>query len=304
MASSTINILSFDIEEWFHPEIFAGRYPRESWDRLEARVQKNTELILNFLSRKRLKATLFFMGWVAEKYPDLVRAAVQEGHEIASHGYAHVMINKFATREDFRADLRQSIQILSELAGEPVIGFRAPTFSVTKKTLWALPIMFEEGIRYDSSVFPILHDRYGIPDAPREPYMIFRQGQEGITEYPMTTVRVGKFNLPLGGGGYLRLYPFKFSLMLMKRCATEGRPIMFYAHPWEFDVDAPRVDLGWVGKIRHYHAIDKFLQRLDVITDLFPFTSFKEARRQKLLQVNGEALSASGTPREELEMPL
>lgn len=272
----TVNILSFDIEEWFHPEIFAGRYPISEWERLESRVRRNTDIILEFLVRKKLTATFFILGWVAERFPDIVRDTASAGHEIASHGYSHQMVTKMSP-EEFRADLRRSLDILNALSPEPVVGFRAPTFSITDDSRWALPIMYEEGIRFDSSVFPIHHDRYGIPDAPRDPYPIYRNGTDVIYEYPMTTVRVGSLNLPCSGGGYFRLYPFQLSLHLMKRCAREGRPIIFYAHPWEFDTGMPHVDLGVVSRIRHYANIDKFLKRLDTVTGMFPFAAFRDA---------------------------
>jgi polysaccharide deacetylase family protein (PEP-CTERM system associated) len=270
------NILSFDIEEWFHPEIFAGKFPREEWSHLESRVKRNTEIILKFLSKKGLKTTFFFLGWVAEKYPGIVLDAVQEGHEIASHGYAHSMITKL-TPDEFRQDLRKSLSILKSLSNNPVVGYRAPTFSVTRQTQWALPIMLNEGIQYDSSVFPIHHDRYGIPDAPRKPYIIYQEGDKELWEYPMTTVRLGKFNMPCSGGGYFRLYPFSLSFNLMNRCQQENRPIIFYAHPWEFDTGLPKIKLSFLGGIRHYAGIHKFMERLDIITDHFYFTSFKEA---------------------------
>jgi polysaccharide deacetylase family protein (PEP-CTERM system associated) len=276
--SEVTNILSFDIEEWFHPEIFSGKFSREKWDHLESRIQQNTDIILTFLSKKRLKATFFFLGWIAEKYPGIVSNAVQEGHEIASHGYAHSMINNL-TSDEFRKDLRKSLHILKSLSNKPVVGYRAPTFSVTKQTQWALPIMLQEGILYDSSVFPIHHDRYGIPDAPREPYIIYRKGDKELWEYPMTTVRLGKFNLPCSGGGYFRLYPFPLSFNLMTRCQRENRPVIFYAHPWEFDSGQPKVKLSFLGTLRHYIGINKLLERLDIITDHFYFTSFKEAYR-------------------------
>lgn len=278
-----MNILSFDIEEWFHPEIFNGMFPQSSWDKLEPRVEKNTEIILNFLNRKRLRATFFFVGWVAEKYPQLVQAVAQEGHEIGSHSYAHSMITKM-TPESFREDLKRSLDVLNSLSNHSVIGFRAPTFSITKETLWAIPILFEEGIRYDSSVFPIYHDRYGIPDAPREPYQIYKNGDEGVWEYPMTTVQFGNFNLPVGGGGYFRLYPFSLTQYLMKKCIREGRNLIFYAHPWEFDLGLPRVKMGVLKSLRHYTGIKKFLDRLDRLTDLFPFTSFREVLSSRVQQ--------------------
>ena len=270
------NILSFDIEEWFHPEIFRGKFSRDQWNHLESRVEANTEIILTFLSKKNLKATFFFLGWVAEKYPHLVTNAVQEGHEIASHGYGHEMITQMQP-EEFRSDLRKSLQILNSLSAEPVVGYRAPTFSVTNDTLWALPIMIEEGIRYDSSVFPIYHDRYGIPDAPRLPYQIYQHNQATLTEYPMTTVSIGKYNLPCSGGGYFRLFPFWLTKKLIQHCQGNKRPIIFYAHPWEFDTGLPQINLGLLGKIRHYNGINKFLKHLDIITDMYPFTSFQAA---------------------------
>lgn len=271
-----VNILSFDIEEWFHPEILADRFPMKIWNGLEPRVERNTDVILNFLSRKNLKATFFFLGWVAEKYPQLVKRTCQEGHEIACHGYAHNMITKMS-EEEFRKDLQKSLGILNSLSDSPVRGFRAPTFSLTEKTKWAVPIMFEEGIRFDSSIFPIHHDRYGIPDAPRKPFVLYSQGAEKIVEYPMTTIKVGTYNLPFGGGGYFRLYPLKLTLGLMNKRQKEKNPVIFYAHPWEFDTDLPDVPLGFFGKIRHYAGIHKFLQRLEIIAEMFPFTSFKEA---------------------------
>ena len=150
--SSYSNILSFDIEDWFHPEIFSGKFPLDQWDKLESRVRRDTDIILNFLSKRNLKSTFFILGWVAEKYPQIVKDAVSAGHEIGSHGYSHRMITQM-NPESFREDLRRSLDVLNDLSPDPVVGFRAPTFSITEKTQWALPIMFEEGIRYDSSGF-------------------------------------------------------------------------------------------------------------------------------------------------------
>jgi len=277
-----INVISFDIEDWFHPEVFEGRFPLETWPSLEGRVQRNTEIILNFLQRKKLKATFFFLGWIAEQYPELVKNVAAEGHEIASHGYSHTMITKL-TPEAFRNELRRSLGILRELSGQPVVGFRAPTFSVVKETMWAIPIMFEEGIRYDSSIFPIHHDRYGIPDAPREPFIIYQKDGERLIEFPMTTVKLFGFNFPFGGGGYFRLYPFWLSRALMKKCVREGRPIIFYAHPWEFDTQLPKVDLNFLSKYRHYTGIKKFIERLNIVTDMFEFTAFRDAGLERYI---------------------
>ena len=271
-----VNILSFDIEDWFHPEVFEDRFPMATWEQLESRVERNTEIILTFLQRKQLHATFFILGWVAEKHPQLVKAIAEEGHEIACHSYSHTMITKL-TPQSFREELQRSLSILREISQQPVVGFRAPTFSVVKQTLWALPIMFEAGIRYDSSIFPIYHDRYGIPDAPREPFVIYYQEGISLIEYPMTTVKLMGMNFPFGGGGYFRLYPFWLSRQLMKKCVQEGRPIIFYAHPWEFDTNLPKVNLNFLSKIRHYTGIKKFIERLDAVTDMFPFTAFRDA---------------------------
>ncbi len=280
-----VNVISFDIEDWFHPEVFEGRFPMETWDSLESRVERNTEIILTFLQKKKIKATFFFLGWVAEKFPRLVKNVAEEGHEIASHGFSHTMITKL-TPEEFRQELKHSLTILRETSNQPVVGFRAPTFSVVKETLWAIPIMFEEGIRYDSSIFPIHHDRYGIPDAPREPFVIYQENHERLIEFPMTTVKLMGFNFPFGGGGYFRLYPFWLSKTLMKQCVREGRPIIFYAHPWEFDTQLPKVSLNFISKYRHYTGIKKFIERLHIVTDMFPFTTFRDAGLEKLIKDN------------------
>lgn len=270
------NILSFDIEDWFHPEIFDPRFPIGTWNKLESRVQKNTELILNFLLKKKLKATFFFLGWVAENCPKLVRNVAADGHEIGSHGYSHTRINRLSESQ-FKKELKLSIEILSSITGRKVEGFRAPTFSLMTDTLWALPLLSECGIRYDSSVYPAYHDRYGIPSAPKNPYIIYKNGKDFIVEFPMSTVEFLRFNFPFGGGGYFRLYPLWLSILFMRMCQKKNRPIIFYAHPWEFDNNNPEVELSLLNRYRHYHGINKFLDRLDKITDLFSFTSFERS---------------------------
>ena len=272
----TDNILSFDIEDWFHPEILNSNFPIHTWDKLENRVLKNTELILNFLSKKKLKATFFYLGWIAERNPNLIKDTISDGHEIASHGYSHKPIYKL-TQNEFEQELKSSLDILNSLSGEKIKGFRAPTFSLNKNTFWVLPVLSKFGITYDSSVYPIYHDRYGIPSAPKDPFIIYKNGENSIIEFPMSTIKLSNFNLPFGGGGYFRLYPLWFSIKLMKKCQKENRPIIFYAHPWEFDLNNPYVKLHILNRYRHYHGISKFLDRLDRITDLFSFTSFEES---------------------------
>ncbi len=273
------NILSFDIEEWFHPEIFYGRFSPRQWESLESRVVPGTERILRFLEKKRLEATFFILGWVAEKFPQLVAAIDQAGHEIATHGFSHHMINRLSP-EQFRDEIRRSVSILNSLSSSPVIGFRAPTFSITRQTMWALPILLEEGIRYDSSVYPIVHDRYGIPDAPTRPHIIYRSETARLWEFPMTVVTIAGWNVPLGGGGYLRLYPRALTRMLVSLAHRQHRDLIVYAHPWEMDPGIPRLSLGLLGRIRHYHNIENFLERLDWMTDIAPFTSFRRVYSQ------------------------
>lgn len=270
------NVLSFDIEDWFHPEVFDSRFPMEAWGKLESRVQKNTEMILSLLLKKNLKATFFFLGWVAEKYPELVSNVAAEGHEIGSHGYSHTRINRLSLSQ-FRNELKSSIEILNSITGTKVKGFRAPTFSVMTETLWVLPLLSEFGIMYDSSIYPAYHDRYGIPSAPKSPFVIYKNGKDFVVEFPMSTVKFLKINFPFGGGGYFRLYPLWLSIRLMRLCQKQKRPIIFYAHPWEFDENNPEVELSLVNRYRHYYGINKFLDRLDRITDLFNFTSFERS---------------------------
>lgn len=278
------NILSFDIEEWFHAEIFGNRFPKSSWDGLESRVKVGTEIILNFLSRKNIKATFFFLGWVGEKYPELVKIAAGEGHEIGTHGYNHIRVDKLSL-EGFRDEVHESAKLLGSISGKKVLGFRAPTFSITKKTLWAFPVLSEAGIKYDSSIFPIHHDRYGIPDAPLTPYVAFQNGKDSIVEFPMPTVQIGKHNVPFGGGGYFRLYPLWLNLKFVEKCQVRERPVIFYAHPWEFDTNAPKIDLKFLDRIRHYYGSKKILDRLETLTSSFEFTSFERSSLWEMVGV-------------------
>ncbi len=268
-------ILSFDIEEWFHPEIFNGVIAPESWDQLPSRVEPNVDLILELLNQYNVRATFFVLGWVAERHPEMVRRIYAAGHEVASHGYAHRMITQM-TPAEFEADLTRSLKILRQLVDAPVVGYRAPTFSVVKKTLWSLPIMAQHGIHYDSSVFPIHHDRYGIPDAPRTPYVIYQKDEKQIREYPMPTVQMGRFRLPVGGGGYFRLYPLRMTQFLLKKAEAQGITIIFYAHPWEFDLHLPSVDLPLLHRIRHYAGIKRMKERLIQLIQQYQFTSFQQ----------------------------
>ncbi len=266
-------ILSFDIEEWFHPEVFNGVISPDSWEMLPSRVEENVDIILEILERHNVVATFFILGWVAERHPEMVKRIHRAGHEVASHGYAHRMITQM-TPEEFETDLVRALQILRNLVDAPVAGYRAPTFSITPHTLWALPILAKHGIQYDSSVFPIHHDRYGYPDAPRKPYIIYQENEKQIQEFPMPTVQIGKIRLPVGGGGYFRLYPLSLTNFLLKRAESQKITIIFYAHPWEFDLHLPSVALPLLSRIRHYSGIGKMKERLEQLLNRYEFTSF------------------------------
>ncbi len=273
------NILSVDVEEWFHPEALQHRFPAESWLSQQKRVERNTNILLDLFAAKKVKGTFFTLGWVAEHYPQLIRRIVAEGHELGSHGYSHQMVTRL-DRESFREDLQRSIEILEDVSGEKVLGFRAPTFSVVKQTFWAWEVMLELGLQYDSSVYPIWHDRYGVPDAPRSRYVAVQNGERKLWEFPMSTVKIRGKNMPFGGGGYLRIFPNWLTIRGIKSVNNEGIPAVLYTHPWEFDTEQPRVDMGFVQSIRHYYNIDNNLKKLAELLDMFSWTCFRDVLKK------------------------
>jgi len=233
------NAMSVDVEDWFQVQAFDGVIPRASWDGFAPRVEANTDRILAAFDRAGVRATFFTLGWVAERQPALVRRIAAAGHELASHGWGHDLVNRLG-ENGFRQDIRRAKRLLEDVAGVPVVGYRAPTFSIGPvSTPWAHRVLAEEGYTYSSSVFPIRHDLYGAPDAPRVPH---RPDRDGVTEVPMTTVRAMGRNLPCSGGGWFRLVPYPlFRAGLRRVNKAEGRPGVFYFHPWEVDPDQPDV---------------------------------------------------------------
>lgn len=253
------NALTIDVEDYFHASALATVAPISEWDRLPSRVGRNTRLLLDVLDEAGVKATCFVLGWVAKREPDLVREIAARGHEVASHGFWHQLIYN-QSREEFRADVRDARSLLQDLSGQDVAGYRAPSFSVVERTLWALEELVDAGYRYDASIFPIHHDRYGIPDAPRGIHV--RTTSAGpITEVPSSTVRVGK-NLPTAGGGYFRLLPYAWTRWGIRRLNAEGMPAIFYLHPWEVDPGQPVMPVSRVTRYRHYHNLDQCEARL------------------------------------------
>jgi polysaccharide deacetylase family protein (PEP-CTERM system associated) len=256
------NALTFDVEEYFHAEAFARVLRPEEWPGLESRVVATTQRLLDVLDRERVRATFFVLGWVAERQPSLVREIASLGHEVGCHGFGHQMIPRL-TRDEFERDVTRAKAALEDATGRPVIGYRAPTFSVMRETLWSLDVLCEAGFRYDSSIFPIVHDRYGIPDAPRFPHRMKAPGGAELAEFPMSTVLILGRRVPVAGGGYFRLFPYSFTRRAIARINTrEGQPAMIYLHPWEIDPEQPRLPVGPLTRFRHLVNVRKTEARL------------------------------------------
>ncbi|HZM36662.1 MAG TPA: XrtA system polysaccharide deacetylase [Burkholderiales bacterium] len=253
------NALTVDVEDYFQVSALAPHVPRDGWEGMPCRVEGNVETILALLSESGAQATFFVLGWIGERYPALVRGIVGAGHELASHGYDHERVNRQG-RGDFYEDICKAKRLLEDIAGIEVRGYRAPSFSIGANNLWAFDCIAEAGYRYSSSVYPIRHDHYGMPDAPR---FAFRPIPD-LLEIPVSTVRVLAANLPAGGGGYFRLLPYAVSRALIRRVNdTEGRSAVFYFHPWELDVEQPRIrGIGAKTRFRHYHNLHLVQPRL------------------------------------------
>lgn len=253
------NALTIDVEDYFQVSAFAAHIPREAWERLPCRVERNVDVILGLFDASGARGTFFTLGWVAERYPQVVRRIAESGHELASHGYGHQRASDLSP-EQFRDDISRAKRLLEDISGQPVNGYRAPSFSVGKTNPWAFDCIRDAGYRYSSSVYPIRHDHYGMPDAPRFPY----QPIPGLTEVPVTTNQFFRTNVPTGGGGYFRLMPYAMSKWLIARVnKVDGKPAMFYFHPWEIDPEQPRIHAaGWKSKFRHYINLGRTEQRL------------------------------------------
>jgi polysaccharide deacetylase family protein (PEP-CTERM system associated) len=266
--------MTIDVEDHFHVSVFDGVVPRRQWEELESRVAANTERLLEIFEDARVRATFFVLGWVGERVPGLVRQIAAAGHEVASHGYAHRLVYD-QTPRDFRADVRRAKQVLEDACGAAVSGYRAPSYSVTPRSLWALDILIEEGYGYDTSIFPIHHDRYGIPLSPRHAWCV-RRPAGTLVEVPASTAAFAGLNLPIGGGGYFRILPYGWTRYGIAHVnAVERRPVVFYLHPWEIDPGQPRLSAGWMGRFRHYRNLDKTEGRLQQLLRDFTFAPLR-----------------------------
>lgn len=271
-----VNLLTIDVEDYFHVSAFEAISPPAAWKTCELRVDRNTEKVLAILEENDVHATFFVLGWVASRFPELVKKIVRQGHEVASHGYGHRRVTT-QSRIEFRDDIRRSKALLEDLSGQAVLGYRAPSYSIGLKSLWAFDELLEAGYLYDSSVFPVKHDFYGIPEWPRFPFCVIRDDQSNwapeenraqgslrepscrILEIPITTLNLYGRNLPIAGGGYFRLFPYAFTRWGLERInRVDGKPFVFYIHPWEFDPDQPQmIGAGWKSRARHYLNLDK-----------------------------------------------
>ena len=276
LETRVTNVFSVDVEDYFHVEAFSDIVPRERWDSYPLRVESNTRRILDLLDHQGVEATFFILGWVAERRPALVREIADRGHEIACHSYWHRLIYKL-TRDEFAEDTRRAKDVIEQAAGRAVTGYRAPSYSITRSSLWALDVLVESGFEYDSSIFPIRHDVYGIPDAPRGPFRI-DTGSGPLLEYPITTFRIGGSpNLPVGGGGYLRLLPFWYTRLGFNRARAEKLPLIAYVHPWEVDPSQPRLRGRARSHVRHYTNLSRMYGRLEALLALGEFSSFSKS---------------------------
>jgi len=271
-TTGIVNAMSVDVEDYYQVSAFDRVVDRSSWEGRESRVVANTHRLLDLFDEAETRATFFVLGWIAERHPDLVRSIVSRGHELASHGYGHELVYNL-TPAQFRDDVRRAKAVLEHAGGVPVLGYRAPSYSVVEQSLWALDVLVEEGHVYDASIFPIRHDRYGIPDAPRHVH-IRTVSAGSIVEMPVATVRWAGLNLPVGGGGYFRLLPYAFTRWGFSRLNTvEKRPAMFYLHPWEIDPAQPRIAADAVGRLRHYRNLHKTEGRLRALLSEFRFST-------------------------------
>jgi polysaccharide deacetylase family protein (PEP-CTERM system associated) len=290
MTTPPVNAMTVDVEDYFQVSAFEPYVDRRSWDSQPCRVERNVDQILALFDRHGVKATFFTLGWIAERYPEMVRRLVAEGHELASHGWSHVRVTQ-QDHDAFRADVTRTKKLLEDLSGTEVIGYRAASYSIGASNLWALDVLEETGHRYSSSIFPIQHDLYGMPEAPR---FAFRPGGGELLEFPVTTVRMGGKNLPCGGGGWFRLVPYPLMRWAMQRVnRRDGESAIFYFHPWEIDPEQPRqAGLDLKTRFRHYLNLARMEPRLDQLLGDFDWGRMDEVLYRPLAAARSPAAMA------------
>jgi polysaccharide deacetylase family protein (PEP-CTERM system associated) len=263
--------MTVDVEDYFHVSALANSIDRSNWDQMEYRAEASTRRLLDLFEESNIHATFFVLGWVARRSPELIREIARRGHEVASHGMSHKLVYN-QTPEEFSRETYESKALLEDLIGVPVLGYRASTYSITRRSLWALDILSEAGFTYDSSIFPIRHDLYGIPDAPQVPSLIATPKGASIVEFPMSTAPMFGMRVPVSGGGYFRLLPYWLTRAGLRKLNGElQRPFIFYLHPWEVDPDQPRVRTSWKSRLRHYTNLNRCEVRLRRLIGEFRF---------------------------------
>jgi polysaccharide deacetylase family protein (PEP-CTERM system associated) len=284
-TNDPVNVLSVDVEEYFHVEAFSGCVSPADWESYPSRVEAHTQKTLDLFAKHGVRATFFVLGWVARRFPRLAPQIGEAGHEIGCHGFAHKNIGR-QTPEEFRTDVRTARELLRKQTGEPVLSYRAPSFSITPQTAWAMDILSEEGFLYDSSLFPVRRTGRGFPEAPRFPH---RHGRTGLFEFPPSTRRIGDLTIGIAGGGYLRFAPYPFTQKALRRInRVEKQPGMVYFHPWELDPDHPRIRAKLSSRIKHYGLLSGMERKIDRLLQDFKFTTLKDAC-EELGKANREA---------------
>jgi len=274
-TAAMVNAFTVDVEDYFQVAALASAISRESWPQQEYRVERNTERLLELLEERSVRGTFFVLGWVADRSPGLVRRIAASGHEIACHGYSHELIYRQSPAE-FREETARAKGLLESATGQAVLGYRAASFSIVRETLWALDDLIDLGFRYDSSIFAIRHDRYGIPDASPFPGTVTAPSGRSILEFPMAPARLLGLKVPVTGGGYFRIFPYGLTRAGLKRINAAGRPFAFYLHPWEIDPDQPRVRVGALSRFRHYTNLSRCQARLRRLLAEFSFRPMRE----------------------------
>lgn len=295
-----INAFTVDVEDYFHVTAFADAIDRRSWGQCESRVEQNTRHLLGLLAERNVRGTFFVLGWVARRHPELVREIARQGHEIASHGLSHQLIYR-QSKTEFRQETRCSKRMLEDIVQRPVIGYRAATYSITPRSLWALDVLAEEGFLYDSSIFPMRHDKYGMPAARATPHRLETETGNSIVEFPISVLRINGFPLPVAGGGYFRILPYSVTKWGLKTLNARGQEFVFYVHPWEIDPAQPRIGQAKaISRFRHYSNLHKCRERLSVLLRDFSFGPLDGVLQKKgLLPARPAAAPGASGPVEE-----
>ena len=290
LKSQKVNAMTIDVEDYFQVSAFKSSIDPNSWDDIPCRVERNVDLILDLLEKNQVQATFFTLGWIAERFPSVIRKIVSNGHELASHGYGHQMISDLSPKA-FREDIKRAKNILEDISGVPIYGYRAPSFSIVASTLWAHDILGETGHKYSSSVYPIAHDLYGIPGAPRFAY----RPNHYLTELPATSVRIAGKNLPASGGGFFRLLPLALSKKIITKVNREdNQSAIFYCHPWEFDPNQPRVkNASLKSKFRHYINLNTNAEKFDQLLGSFNWAPIRDVFAESVANVTAPSTTST-----------